>query len=277
MTVTILPGQDTPADPGQTPPPSGFGGRRVALLAAAAVVAAGALGGAWTLTRSDAKPAAATPAPTDTAAGRTVLVPRHGRVPDAQQLSVASAAFGAMDTALGGWAETGRVHRAHDSRSGADNKVSRCAGLSQQPAGPSGLESANYVSGAHKASGEVQMMASAAVAQRELVELTSPRTAACAKRLFLPQFRHGRLGEYVTATGLSLHRLPAVPRAFRMKIIVGYVINGQQIPVQVDLLGAVVGRAEVTLTVLNREAALAPNREVAALRAMTQEVKRRLR
>jgi hypothetical protein len=76
---------------------------------------------------------------------------------------------------------------------------------------------------------------------------------------------------------VSLRRLPALPQAFRTKVVVGYVINGVQIPVQVDVVGAVVGRAELTLSVLSRDATLAPSREVAALCAMTRVVQRSLR
>jgi hypothetical protein len=44
-----------------------------------------------------------------------------------------------------------------------------------------------------------------------------------------------------------------------------------------DFLGAVVGRAEVSLMVMSHDTALAPQREAAALRAMTKQVRSSLR
>jgi hypothetical protein len=279
MTVTILPGQDTETGPGapQTPEQPPRVGRGV-VAAAAALVLAVAGGGAWLLTRSDAGPAPTPPAPTTAHRVHAVKLPPHGRVPTARLRAVATPAFAAMAASLGGWPTTGHVHRADGDSSGpADSRFNECAGFASSSAGQRGFESGKYTSGNHQAQGQVDVMPSAAAARRDLANLTSPRAAACAKAVVPQLVRHQKLGRYVTATGVSLHRMHGVPHAFRMKLVVGYVVNGHQIPVQMDFLGAVVGRTEVSLRVTSHDTALAPKREVAALRAMVKQVRPSLR
>jgi hypothetical protein len=280
MTVTILPGHDTEAGSGvpqPPPPPPRLAGRGV-VAAAAALVLAAVGGGAWLLTRSGADPAATPPAPASAHRAHAVKLPAHGRVPTARLRAVATPAFTAMAASLGGWTATGHVHRADGDSSGpADGRFDRCAGFASSSAGQRGLESGKYEGGNHLAQGQVDVMPSAAAARQDLRNMTSPRAAACAKAVVPQLVRHQKLGRYVTATGVSLHRMHGVPHAFRMKLVVGYVVNGHQIPVQMDFLGAVVGRTEVSLRVTSHDTTVAPRREVAALRAMVEQVRPSLR
>jgi hypothetical protein len=295
MTVTILPGRGMQAGPGAAPPPDqqppdqresdqrepAETRRNVVVVAAAAAVALAALGGgAWFFTRSgSATPAPAVPA---SAAGHhapaAVKLPRHGHVPPAELRAVATPAFAAMATSLGGVQATGQVHRtAHDKAGPADSKFNRCAGVRGAGGGQRGVASGKYETGNHVVRGQLDVTASAAAARHDLADMTSPRAVACAKAVVPQMLRHQKLGRYITATGVSLQRLHGVPHAFRMRLVVGYVVNGHETPVQMDFLGATVGRAEVSLMVTSHDTALAPKREAAALRAMTTSVRAALR
>lgn len=284
MTVTVLPGRDTQAGAGAPgspePQPPGETRRNVTVVAAAAAVALAALGGgAWFLTRSDSAPPAPAPvAATGHKAPAAAKLPAHGPVRPADLRAVATPAFAAMAASLGGWTATGDVHRAPRHSAGAtDGRFARCAGVGGSAAGQPGVRSGRYENGNHLVRGEVDVMAGAAAALGDLADMTSPRAVACAKAVVPQMLRHQELGRYITTSGVSMHRLQGVPHAFRMKLVVGYVVNGHEVPVQMDFLGAVVGRAEVSLLVTSHDTALAPQREVAALRAMAKQVRHSLR
>jgi hypothetical protein len=281
MTVTILPGHDMQADPDSAPSPQPSRPRvsKSVVAAAAAVALAAVGGGAWVLTRSDATPVAATPTQvTSHPTAAAVTLPPHGRVPAVDLRAVATPAFAAMASSLGGWTTNGHVHRAaQDSAGPSDSKFNRCAGVAAPSARQRGVSSGKYESGNHVVQGQIDVTPSAAAARRDLATMIAPRAEACAKALLPQMVRHQKLGKYVTATQVSLHRLQAVPHAFRMRLAVSYVVNGHQVPVQMDFVGALVGRAEVSMVVTSHDSRLRHSREVAALRAMTKQVRHSLR
>jgi hypothetical protein len=245
------------------------------------LVAAVAGFGGWKLLGSGSD--TPTPTPVTHPAPRPVphaaTIPAHGHVAKARLGAVAAPVFAAMTTSLGpGWTQTGHLHVSkNNSNGGLDRRMARCSGYQSGGAGASGFESGKLTSGDYVVRGGFDVVRNAAAAHSELALLTAPRTVACAKRFFPQMMRHSKAGRYLTGTSVSLHRLPAVPKAFRLRMIAIFVVSGHEVPVQVDMLGAAVGRSEVTLIVTSRNTVFAPSRQVAALRAMVKRAKASLR
>jgi hypothetical protein len=284
MTVTVLPGLDESSSAPPEPPRRSLPtpSRPVVLLVVLAVTLAGF--GGWKLLGSGgadepvgapvAQPKA--PAPKKDVAP---VIPAHGKVSTKQLQAVAVPVFAAMNESLGGWTVSGQPHRPNQHNGDAvDRRFRECFGGQESGAGDmTSLQSGKYTSGNHEVRGQLSVTPGPAAAMRDFRQTMSAQVVGCLREALPKGLRHEDVGQYLSATRLTMHRLSGVPHAFRMRLLAGFIVSGHELPIEVDVLGAVVGRAEVSLTVSSHDTRLATSRENAALRAMVKQVRTSLR
>ncbi|MDQ1697781.1 MAG: hypothetical protein QOJ03_3134 [Frankiaceae bacterium] len=277
--MTVLPGDtDTGGAAHEAPKPARRPSPRSALLVGV-VVAAVALAsfGGWKLLDSGDSAPAAPPTQHRPVAQAPQLVPlaARGQVTNAKARSVAAPVFTTMSTALGGWTANGNVHVKRDHiGDGLQGAQRRC--FNGPRTSEVAVTSGSYTSRPFTASGEVDIFASNGAAAAAFRSMTRGSAIACLGNT-MRVGAAGAVGSHLSRSRLSTLNVHGLKHAFGLRLVVGYVSNGHEVPMQLDTLATVVGRTHIALTVISIEQSLGKAAETRVLQAMVKQVEQTLR
>ena len=147
-----------------------------------------------------------------------------------------------------GWGQSAAAGDSSDT-SGMDKQLADCLGEPGALANPDNVSvsSPNFSYATATMSSSVDFAHTAAAARHDLAILQKPTMADCLQQVMPQAFSRAVPGATLSSTEAQPLSMPAMgdgSSAYRIKLV--YTVKGNQLPVYVDMLAFLAGRAEVT-------------------------------